>query len=190
MRSVLALLALSLSSPALADSQHYRDVAGWEILRDDSDSTCTMAAKFTDGVTSSNLLFTFNHRLNEVRVTFGEPSAKSLELGDEREIKTIFLGPKNIDDLWGKKTFQVVKVDGISYFTRLMDDEFLIDLTKNTHLAFYYKDDILLQSYLLKGSSQGVAALRQCALAVARANPVDPFAGEKPAKLITNNRII
>jgi hypothetical protein len=170
-RFIIALLMLIAPATAqAADMVSYGFKNGWYIGQGESD--CAMNSKYGD----SMLFISYDDRLKSVTVAFGDPSIKSLKEGDEKKLDTYFLkdGSTSLDDGWKDKTFTVIKIDGVLYFHRVMDDEFLTDLARYNKMGFFY-NEILLRSYNLDGTAEAVTMLKQCAHKVSMINPSDPF---------------
>ncbi len=178
MRFIIAAALMCLTAvPVSAEMTPYREVGGWSVMR--GEGSCGMTASFTGkGGSESVLMAFYDDRLERATVAFGDPSIKSLKVGDKRKVKTYFITGGEMDDGWGERTFTVSKVGEIVYFGAVFDDQFLIDLSRSSSLGFFF-GDVLLQSYDLTGTIPAVAALRECARSERHRNPTDPFANEK-----------
>lgn len=149
-------------------------VGGWSVER--SGGSCTLSAPFTSyrGGNITLLSVSFDDRTEAAIVSFNDPTVKSLKNSESKTIKMIFVKNGVLDDGWGESDFTVRAYDDGTFFAKKFTEQLLTDFAESTRIAFFYKD-VLLQSYGLERSREGIGLLRKCAADESRINPTDPF---------------
>lgn len=101
---------------------------------------------------------------------------KSLAEGEEHKLSLVFRKGTRLDDGWGEvDTYGDIDSDGKPGFRfTLVGSEALTDFATSNLIALL-KDEKIVDSLSLAGSSKAVAALRRCGADVIDRNPVDPF---------------
>jgi hypothetical protein len=177
MKKLLALCSLALAVPAVAESEMYASHEHWEVYAMEGPE-CTLVGQFEDDTT---LFVIYSPDEDNVMLAVGDENMRSLKVGAEYQMKTVFVhnASKTLDDGWGTKPFTARRFsDGMPYLSRSFDGRVMLDdIAKNDIIGFSYNDTVI-KSLSLNGSSVAVRKLRECAFKQAGLSPKDPFAGQ------------
>ena len=164
-----------MAAPPAQAGTAFGKTGDWEVER--NEGTCSLSKAYTaragGGVTL--LSIEYDDRLGGAIVSFNDPTVKSLKDNADKRIRMTFVKGNRLDEGWGESAFSVRSYEGGAFFAKKFTKELLDDLASSTIVGFFY-GDVLLQSYGLDGSREGVALLRRCAADESRLHPSDPFA--------------
>lgn len=162
-----------LMAAAMAGDAPYAAFPNWQVYRDNG-SCSTVTGKNTEtGILG--MILVYDARLRKVKVYFNDPSAKSLAEGDVRKLSLVLANGERVDTGWGEKDYAyTIDRQGLGAFFTYLDDGILADMSASTAVGFYY-GKVLLQVFLLDGSSRAIAKLRECAADESAKHPSDPF---------------
>lgn len=175
-KSLMIALALAASGPAESEIKMVQD---WGIYENDDGSGCTMLQAFNDRQSGkvSVLHLDFSAKDKDASVGFSNFTATSLQTGETKSLKIVFLGARgSFDDGWDERDFRVyVNDEGArTFLSERLDREFLDDFAKNTVIGFF-TGETLVSSFELKGSAEAVRELERCSFRVHGLNIKDPF---------------
>ena len=166
---VTSVAFLASITSAFAD----RTVGNWLVSA--KEHGCSAIALFEGG---SDLFVTFDVAKRSSMIGLSDPKFRSLKDDEKYELRVVFSKGQKVDTGWGEVTFYGgVDDKDPQAKQRLLgkfNSEVLIDLASSTGIHFY-RGDMLVDGFDLKGSTVMVAALRECAAIREKENPVDPF---------------
>ena len=178
------VLFLTTAVPAQADDlKPYYENANFSVQRSDEDGDCVMSAMFEhkqDGATCFGVLYDAKDKSVTLGITSTIPTSLPDEGKVDLDIGFLDNGPIKYDDGWGARSFSYSKEDGEYMFVTSFTGsgpvgDILKDLAQSRVIAFFYNEKIFT-ALPLKGSSEAVQKLKDCAFEAAGLNRRDPFA--------------
>ncbi len=167
-------MILSMALSLAAQFEYRRDISGWFVANTDERDSCLVTRSYENG---AQLTIVYAAGKKSLDVLLSSPNYKKIEKGKQYKIEVVFVRSSFVDDGWGEKTALGIKTDddeGGGFGITLDAAPFLRDMRINSTLGFMLEGDVVA-SLRLDSSAKAMSALEECAHALAKAHPPDPF---------------
>lgn len=131
-------------------------------------------------LTNRGVSVTYDHRLKRVEVSFIDDSIKSLQRGQKRPIRLMWV--KGDDGYYGETiSMEALPVPDDNPTVTIMRgragrEDFLGNFARMSGIGFQTTSGVVINGWSLEGSATAISQLRQCAELVSLKRPSDPFA--------------